>query len=88
MLGNIREVAQKDTDKDPYYMPGDYIATSISSIPMKNISAAAKEPKFLMRDALGSNPGRYEDGARPHDAGPENIKLSLNDRAHSNMPNR
>ncbi len=78
MLGNIREVAQKDIDKDPYYMPGDYIGDIGIEHTYEEYLRGSKGAEVLMRDALGRIRGRYEDGARPRRRGRKNIKLSLN----------
>lgn len=79
VLGNIREVAQKDIDKDPYYMPGDYIGDIGIEHTYEEYLRGSKGAEVLMRDALGRIQGRYEDGALDRDAvAGKNIKLSLN----------
>ena len=79
VLGNIREVAQKDIDKDPYYIPGDYIGDIGIENTYEEYLRGSKGAEVLMRDALGRIQGRYEDGALDRDAvAGKNIKLSLN----------
>lgn len=79
VLGNIREVAQKDIDKDDYYMPGDYIGDIGIEHTYEKYLRGTKGAEVLMRDALGRIQGRYEDGALDRDAvAGRNIKLSLN----------
>ncbi|MDE6117086.1 MAG: penicillin-binding protein 2, partial [Duncaniella sp.] len=79
VLGNIREVSQKDIDKDPYYMPGDYVGDIGVEHTYEEHLRGVKGVEVLMRDALGRIQGRYEDGALDRDAvAGKNIKLSLN----------
>ena len=79
MLGNVREVSQKDIDKDAYYMPGDYIGDIGIEHTYEEFLRGTKGAEVLMRDALGRIQGRYEDGALDRDAvAGKNIKLSLN----------
>ena len=79
VLGNIREVSQKDIDKDPYYMPGDYIGDIGIEHTYEEHLRGTKGAEVLMRDALGRIQGRYEEGALDRDAvAGKNIKLSLN----------
>ena len=78
VLGNIREVAQKDIDKDAYYMPGDYIGDIGIEHTYERFLRGKKGAEVLMRDALGRIQGRYEEGALDRDAvAGKNIKLSL-----------
>ncbi len=79
VLGNVREVAQKDIDKDPYYMAGDYIGDIGIEHTYEEYLRGTKGAEVLMRDALGRIQGRYEEGALDRDAvAGRNIKLSLN----------
>lgn len=79
VLGNVREVSQKDIDKDGYYMPGDYIGDIGIEHTYEEHLRGTKGAEVLMRDALGRIQGRYEDGALDRDAvAGKNIKLSLN----------
>jgi len=79
VLGNIREVSQKDIDKDPYYMAGDYIGDIGVEHTYEEHLRGTKGVEVLMRDALGRIQGRYEEGALDRDAvAGKNIKLSLN----------
>ena len=72
-------MAQKDIDKDPYYMPGDYIGDIGIEHTYEEYLRGSKGAEVLMRDALGRIQGRYEDGALDRDAvAGKNIKLSLN----------
>lgn len=79
VLGNIREVSQKDIDKDMYYRPGDYIGDIGVEHTYEEHLRGHKGVEVLMRDALGRIQGRYEEGALDRDAvAGRNIKLSLN----------
>ncbi|MDE6556567.1 MAG: penicillin-binding protein 2, partial [Duncaniella sp.] len=79
VLGNVREVAQKDIDKDDYYKPGDYIGDIGVEHTYESYLRGVKGAEVLMRDALGRIQGRYEEGALDRDAvAGKNIKLSLN----------
>ncbi|MDE6066692.1 MAG: penicillin-binding protein 2 [Duncaniella sp.] len=79
VLGNIREVAPADMEKDPYYMRGDYMGDIGVEHTYEQYLRGVKGTEVLMRDALGRIQGRYEDGALDRDAvAGKNIKLSLN----------
>ncbi|MCI9284825.1 MAG: penicillin-binding protein 2 [Muribaculaceae bacterium] len=79
VLGNIREVNQKDIDKDEYYKPGDYVGDIGIEHTYEHFLRGTKGVEVLMRDALGRIQGRYEEGALDRDAvAGKNIKLSLN----------
>ncbi len=79
VLGNIREVSQKDIDRDSYYNPGDYIGDIGVEHTYEEYLRGHKGAEVLMRDALGRIQGRYEEGALDRDAvAGRNIKLSLN----------
>ncbi len=79
VLGNIREVSQKDIDRDLYYRPGDYIGDIGIEHTYEEQLRGQKGVEVLMRDALGRIQGRYEEGALDRDAvAGRNVKLSLN----------
>ncbi|MDE6289086.1 MAG: penicillin-binding protein 2, partial [Muribaculaceae bacterium] len=64
VLGNLREVSQKDIDNDPYYDPGDYTGDLGVERSYEPYLRGVKGVEVLMRDALGRIQGRYEGGAR------------------------
>ncbi|MCM1051868.1 MAG: penicillin-binding protein 2 [Paenibacillus sp.] len=79
VLGNIREVAPADMEKDPYYMRGDYMGDIGVEHTYERFLRGVKGTEVLMRDALGRIQGRYEEGALDREAvAGKNIKLSLN----------
>lgn len=80
VLGNIREVNQKDLDNDElgYYRAGDYIGDLGVERSYEEYLRGDKGVEILMRDAYGRIKGRYEDGAldvAPHSG--RNLTLSL-----------
>ena len=79
VLGNIREVAPADIEKDPYYARGDYMGDVGVENTYERFLRGVKGTEVLMRDALGRIQGRYEEGALDREAiAGKNIKLSLN----------
>lgn len=79
VLGNVREVSQKDIDKDDYYFRGDYIGDIGVENTYERFLRGQKGAEVLMRDALGRIRGRYEEGALDRDAvAGKNITLSIN----------
>lgn len=79
VLGNVREVSQRDMDRDPYYLRGDYIGDIGVEHTYEEYLRGIKGTEVLMRDALGRIRGRYEEGALDREAiAGRNIKLSLN----------
>lgn len=79
VLGNIREVAPADMEKDPYYQRGDYMGDIGVEHTYERFLRGVKGTEVLMRDALGRIKGRYEEGALDREAvAGKNIKLSLN----------
>lgn len=79
VLGNIREVAPADMEKDPYYARGDYMGDIGVEYTYERFLRGVKGTEVLMRDALGRIQGRYEEGALDREAtAGKNIKLSLN----------
>lgn len=79
VLGNIREVAPADMEKDPYYQRGDYMGDIGVEHTYERFLRGVKGTEVLMRDALGRIQGRYEEGALDREAvAGKNIKLSLN----------
>lgn len=64
VLGNLREVSQKDIDNDSYYDPGDYTGDLGVERSYETYLRGVKGVDVLMRDAQGRIQGRYEDGAR------------------------
>lgn len=78
MLGNLREVSQKDIDNDSYYAPGDYTGDLGVERSYEPYLRGIKGVEILIRDARGRIQGRYENGA--HDIEPisgRDLKLSL-----------
>ena len=80
VLGNVREVNQRDLDKDEegYYRPGDYTGDLGVERSYEPYLRGIKGVEILMRDAHGRIQGRYEDGAydvAPHSG--RNLTLSL-----------
>jgi len=80
VLGNVREVNQKDLDNDTegYYSPGDYTGDLGVERSYETYLRGEKGVEILMRDAHGRIKGRYEDGAydkAPHSG--RNLTLSL-----------
>lgn len=68
VLGNLREVNQRDIDKDEYYSPGDYTGDLGVESSYETYLRGVKGMEVLMRDAHGRIQGRYEGGA--HDIAP------------------
>ncbi len=78
VLGNIREVNQKDIERDPYYTAGDYCGDLGVEKSYEEYLRGEKGVEILYRDAYGRIQGRYEDGA--HDIPPvsgRDITLSI-----------
>lgn len=78
VLGNIREVSQKDIENDEYYNRGDYTGDLGVEKSYERYLRGVKGVEILIRDARGRIQGRYEDGAR--DIEPisgKDLKLSL-----------
>lgn len=78
ILGNIREVSQKDIERDEYYEPGDYCGDLGIEKSYDQYLRGVKGKEILIRDALGRIRGRYDNGAR--DIAPisgRNLKLSI-----------
>ncbi|MCX4330772.1 MAG: penicillin-binding protein 2 [Muribaculaceae bacterium] len=80
VLGNIREVNQRDLDNDDdaYYRAGDYIGDLGVERSYEKYLRGDKGVEILMRDAYGRIQGRYEEGAfdvSPHSG--RNLTLSL-----------
>lgn len=68
VLGNIREVNQKEIERDSYYSRGDYCGDLGVEKSYEEYLRGEKGVEILMRDAYGRIQGRYEDGA--HDLAP------------------
>lgn len=64
VLGDIREVNQRDIDKDSYYKPGDYTGDLGVEKSYEAWLRGRKGSEILIRDALGKIKGHYNDGAR------------------------
>ncbi len=78
VLGNIREVSQKDIENDDYYARGDYTGDLGVEKSYERYLRGVKGVEILIRDARGRIQGRYEDGAQ--DIEPisgKDLKLSL-----------
>lgn len=78
VLGNIREVSQKDIERDPYYSRGDYTGDLGIEKSYEPYLRGVKGMEVLMRDAHGKIQGRYEDGALDRASVPgKDMTLSL-----------
>ena len=78
ILGNIREVSEKDIERDPYFQPGDYCGDLGVEKSYDEYLRGVKGQEILIRDASGRIRGRFDDGA--HDIAPisgRNLKLSI-----------
>jgi len=78
VLGNIREVSQKDIDNDPYYQRGDYCGDLGVEKSYDEYLRGQKGVEILIRDAHGRIQGRYRNGDL--DVAPvsgRNLKLSI-----------
>ena len=62
VLGDIREVNQKDIDRDSYYRPGDLTGDLGVEKSYERFLRGKKGKEILIRDALGKIHGHYEDG--------------------------
>ena len=78
VVGNIREVSQRDIDNDDYYSPGDYTGDMGIERSYERYLRGTKGAEILIRNAYGRIEGRYEDGAHDVDAiSGRNLKLSI-----------
>lgn len=78
VLGNIREVSQKDIENDDYYQPGDYCGDLGVERSYEQYLRGVKGIEILIRDVHGRIQGHYDDGA--HDEAPisgKNLKLAI-----------
>ncbi len=78
VLGNIREVSEKDIENDEYYASGDYCGDLGVEKSYEQYLRGIKGEEILIRDVHGRIQGRYEDGA--FDIAPisgKNLTLSL-----------
>lgn len=78
VLGNIREVSDRDIENDSYYQPGDYCGDLGIEKSFDSFLRGIKGEEILIRDARGRIRGRYEDGAR--DVAPvsgKNLRLGI-----------
>ncbi len=78
ILGDIREVNQRDIDKDSYYKPGDYTGDLGLEKSYEKYLRGVKGREVLIRDAVGKIKGRYNDGK--NDIAPvagNDLKLSI-----------
>lgn len=64
VLGNIREVSERDIKRDPYYQPGDYCGDLGIEKSYDEFLRGVRGKEILIRDARGRIRGRFEDGAR------------------------
>lgn len=78
VLGNLREVSQRDIERDDYYQRGDYIGDLGVEKTYDEYLRGVKGAEILIRDAHGRIQGRYEDGAKdiPAVSG-RNLRLAL-----------
>ncbi len=78
VLGNLREVNQRDIEKDEYYAPGDYTGDLGVESSYEPYLRGVKGTEILIRDARGRIQGRYEGGRHDVEAiSGRDIKLSL-----------
>lgn len=78
VLGNIREVSNRDIEKDDYYASGDYTGDLGVEKSYEEVLRGQKGVEILIRDAFGRIKGKFADGA--HDIAPQSgrdLKLSL-----------
>lgn len=78
ILGNIREVSQKELEKDDYYKPGDFTGDLGVEKSYEEVLRGVKGVEILMKDVHGRIKGKYENGI--HDIAAEsgkNLKLSI-----------
>ena len=78
VLGDIREVNNKDIERDAYYRPGDYIGDLGIEKSYERFLRGRKGMEILIRDAVGKIKGRYNDGR--DDVSPiagSDLKLSI-----------
>ena len=78
VLGNIREVSEKDIENDEYYASGDYCGDLGVERSYEQYLRGIKGEEILIRDAHGRIQGKYEDGI--YDVAPisgKNLTLSL-----------
>lgn len=77
-LGYVAEVNQKDIERDPYYVPGDYSGRSGVELTYESVLRGEKGVEVLLRDAHGRVKGRYDEGKRDQPAVPgHDLTLSL-----------
>lgn len=78
VLGNVREVSQRDIENDPYYSPGDYTGDLGIERSYEKWLRGQKGAEILIRNAYGRIEGRYDDGAHDVEAiSGKNLKLSI-----------
>lgn len=93
VLGNIREVSDRDIERDDYYQAGDYCGDLGIEKSYDKFLRGVKGQEILIRDARGRIRGRFEDGAR--DIAPVSgkdlrlsIDIKLQEYAESLMVNK
>lgn len=62
VLGNTREVSQKEIKSDSYYIQGDYTGDLGIERSYESVLRGEKGVEVLLRDAHGRIKGRYEEG--------------------------
>lgn len=78
ILGNIREVNNRDIEKDDYYRPGDYTGDLGIEKSYEQQLRGVKGMEILIRDAYGKIQGRYDDGRQDVKAiSGKNLKLGI-----------
>lgn len=78
VLGNIRQVNERDIERDEYYQSGDYTGDLGVEKSYEKYLRGQKGLEVLVRDASGKVKGKYQDGAQ--DIAPiagYDIKLSV-----------
>lgn len=78
ILGNIREVTEKEIKNDPYYQRKDYTGDLGVEMSYEQYLRGIKGKEILLRDAHGRTKGSYEDGKYDVEAkAGRNVTLSI-----------
>jgi len=78
ILGNIKEVSQKEIEKDPYYKRGDYVGDNGVEKSYEKYLRGEKGKAILLRNAHGVVQGSYQNGQYDVDPVPgHDLTLSI-----------
>lgn len=78
ILGSVGEVSQYTIDKDPYYVPRDYVGTTGIEKSYERFLRGDKGTSILLRDAHGQIQGQYQSGRLDKElSSGHNLTLSL-----------